>query len=107
MPFKPGHSGNPGGMPKQIGKMLRLARKHAPKAITIAAGLMERAEKDSDRLKACELIVKVAGGMRVGESQLGITPEQQQGENVEKLREELLGHLKAAQAQREPAEDAH
>lgn len=107
MAFVKGKSGNPGGMSKNLAKMLRLARKHSPKAIEKAALLMDSAEKDSDKLKACELIIKVSGGMRIGEAQLGITPEQQQGANVERMREELLGHLKAAQAEREPAEDAH
>jgi hypothetical protein len=41
MPWKPGNSGNPGGRPKGVRKLLKLATKHAPKALAYALRLLE------------------------------------------------------------------
>ena len=40
MPFKPGQSGNPGGMPKGARDIKALAREHAPTALETLAAIM-------------------------------------------------------------------
>lgn len=40
MPWKPGQSGNPGGMPKGAFDVKQLAREHAPGAIETLASIM-------------------------------------------------------------------
>lgn len=42
--FKPGASGNPGGRIKKVTKLLRLATKHAPKAMAYALALLDEPE---------------------------------------------------------------
>lgn len=55
--FKPGHSGNPGGRPKQVLKLLRLARKHSRRALLFAVELLENtAEEGRVRLEAAKFI---------------------------------------------------
>ncbi len=48
MPWKAGVSGNPGGRLKKVSKLLRLATKHAPKAMAYALALLEEPDISED-----------------------------------------------------------
>ena len=56
--FQPGKSGNPGGRPKQVGRVKELARVHTEEALTTLAAIM-RDEKSpaAARVKAAECLL--------------------------------------------------
>ena len=57
--FAKGHSGNPGGIPREIHQALRLARSRSGQAIQVAYNiLMDKDEAARDRLKACEIVLE-------------------------------------------------
>lgn len=55
-PFKPGQSGNPGGVPKRALKLRKLILKHGEKAIATVLEVMENGEP-RDRLAAAKCIL--------------------------------------------------
>ena len=56
MPFKKGQSGNPGGRPKEVAEVRRLAQEHGPAAIDCLAKLMD-SDSDRTRVAACEALL--------------------------------------------------
>jgi hypothetical protein len=68
-PFPPGVSGNPGGAPKGLAEVRRLAQEHTPRAV---ARLAEWIESDNAKasVPACVAIYQIAYG-RIG----AYTPE--------------------------------
>src|SRR5262249_4130183 len=52
--FKPGHSGNPGGRPKELGEVKVLAREHTAAALETLARIMEdQKAPPAARVAAC------------------------------------------------------
>jgi len=68
--WKRGQSGNPGGRPKLAAEVRDLARLHTPEAIKELARLCTKARKESDRIRAIELLLDRGWGkvvpVRVG-----------------------------------------
>ena len=61
--FQPGTSGNPGGRPKDIGRVKELARKHTAEAIaTLAAIMRDDKEPAAARVRAAEAMLDRAWG---------------------------------------------
>ena len=58
IPFRPGQSGNPGGRPKDIQGVTRLARKLCPKALRRLAEILDDPEAaNSDKVRAAQVIL--------------------------------------------------
>lgn len=55
--FVPGKSGNPSGRPKMPEELREAFRAHAPIALKTLVDVMTTGEKDSDRVKASEIIL--------------------------------------------------
>ena len=55
--FKPGQTGNPGGRPKLPEELKEAFKALAPKALETLADVMSNSVKDSDRVKAAEVIL--------------------------------------------------
>lgn len=61
--FRPGKSGNPGGRPKDIGRVKELARGHTEEAIaTLAAIMRNDKEPSAARVRAAEAMLDRAWG---------------------------------------------
>ena len=56
MPFKKGQSGNPGGRPKEVAEVRRLAQEHGPAAIERLVELMA-SENERTAVAACEAVL--------------------------------------------------
>jgi len=56
-PFEPGKSGNPGGRPKIPDELKEAFKALAPQALATLADVMNNGDKDSDRVKASEIIL--------------------------------------------------
>lgn len=71
--FPPGKSGNPGGRPKLPEEFKELAKKHSLDALKVVIDISENPEaKDSDRIKASELIIDRGFGRPLQANQIGI-----------------------------------
>ncbi len=56
MAFKKGQSGNPGGRPKEVAEVRKLAKEHGPAAIERLVELMS-SENERTAVAACEAIL--------------------------------------------------
>jgi len=56
MPFKKGQSGNPGGRPKEVAEVRKLAQEHGPAAIDRLAKLM-KSDNERTAVAACEALL--------------------------------------------------
>ena len=62
MPFVKGQSGNPSGRSKGWAAELAQFQKLSPEARKLLATMLKSAEKDSDRIRAAEIILERAWG---------------------------------------------
>lgn len=71
--FPPGKSGNPGGRPKYPEEFKELAKNHSLDALKVVIDISENPDaKDSDRIKAAELIIDRGFGRPQQSSQIEI-----------------------------------
>lgn len=63
-PFRPGHSGNPGGRPKVAGRVRDLARAHTEKAVSVLVESLDDADARV-RLTAANMLLDRAWGKAV------------------------------------------
>ena len=61
-PFKPGHSGNPGGRPKQAKNVTALARQRTVDAIATLVDVMLHGKNESARVRSAEVLLMRAWG---------------------------------------------
>lgn len=62
MAFVPGQSGNPNGRPKMPEELREAFRANAPKALDTLIDVMENGDRNSDRVRAAEIILDRAYG---------------------------------------------
>ena len=60
--FRPGHSGNPSGRPKQSVQLKELAREQTAKAIKTLVDVMDNSDRDAARVRAAEILLDRAWG---------------------------------------------
>lgn len=65
--FRPGQSGNPGGRPRGLVELCKLARAYTPQALKVLVEVMadERASSVGARVRAAEALLNRAWGMPV------------------------------------------
>jgi hypothetical protein len=92
MAWKPGQSGNPGGMPKVKREVIQLARECGPGCIK---RLYEIATTDPDgdlAIKACEVLLNRGFGRPVESKQIEVTGEPQQWLSLDELAKAIEEH---------------
>jgi Family of unknown function (DUF5681) len=74
--FRKGHSGNPGGRPKEIGHVKELAREHTVAAVKTLAEIMGNTEEPAAaRARAAEALLNRAWGTPESTANVNLTNE--------------------------------
>ena len=102
--FAPGKSGNPGGRPREVGRVKELARQHTEEAVgTLVAVMRNRKSPAASRIRAAELLLDRGWGKAETKAEIG--PLNPYGAmTTEELEADLIGDLVAVGIPKQMAE---